>query len=76
MLIMCETKYKAQEFARSHCMQSFWQDSTGLCMCMMLRNGFSLHRRTLFCQKLPADSEEKLVACQQHVVVLKTKTIA
>jgi hypothetical protein len=76
MLIMWETKYKAQELARSHCMQSFWQDSTSLCMCMMLRNGFSLRRRTLFCQKLPADSEEKIAACQQHVVVLKTKWIA
>jgi len=76
MLIMCKTKYKTQELARLHCMQPFWQDSRGLCICMMLRNGFILHRRTSFCQKLLADSEKKLVACQQHVVVLKTKTIA
>jgi hypothetical protein len=40
---------------------------------MILRNGFLLHR-TLLCQKLPAEFEEKLIAFWQHVIGLhKTK---
>lgn len=34
---------------------------------MMQRNGFSLSKRALLCQKLPADFKQKLVALQQHV---------
>ena len=35
---------------------------------MMWRYGFLLHRRTLLCQKLPAEFEKKLVTFQQHVI--------
>ncbi|KAE8745947.1 hypothetical protein FOCC_FOCC007308 [Frankliniella occidentalis] len=37
----------------------------------MVRHGFSLHRRTSICQKLPADFEEKLVAFQRFVITLR-----
>jgi len=43
---------------------------------MMWRNGFLLHRRTLLCQKLLTEFEEKLVAFQQHVTgIHKTKEV-
>jgi len=54
---------------------AFIQDQHRL-VYMMWRTGFLLHGRTLLCQKLPAEFEEKLVAFQQHVIGLhKTKEI-
>jgi len=40
------------------------QGIMGWSLCMMLRNVFSLCRRTVLCQKLPADFEMKLAAFQ------------
>jgi hypothetical protein len=47
----------------------------GWCVYTRRRNELHLRRRTLLCQKLPADFEEKLFAFQQHVIGLKKKSL-
>jgi hypothetical protein len=64
-------KYKVRELCNSHITQHHFKASTGWCVRMMRRNGFSLRRKTLLCHSLPADFEEKLVAFQRHVIGLR-----
>lgn len=45
--------------------------STGWCVRMMRRAGFSLRRRTSLAQRLPSDFSEKLIKFQQYVIRLR-----
>jgi hypothetical protein len=66
-------KYKARELCKSHITQHHFKASTGWCVRMTRRNGFSLRKRTSLCHRLPADFEEKLVAFQRHVIGVRKK---
>jgi hypothetical protein len=59
--VTCETvKYKTWELAETHITWHYFNVSMGSCEHMMQMNGFSLRRRSLLCQTLPGDFEEKL----------------
>jgi hypothetical protein len=67
--IACDTiKYKTQQLVKFHITWHHFKASVGWCVRVMQSNGFSLHRRTLLCQKLPAGFEERLVTFQRHVI--------
>jgi hypothetical protein len=66
-------KYKARELCKSHITQHHFKASSGWCVRIMRRNGFSLRRRTSLCHRLAADFEEKLDVFQRHEIGLRKK---
>lgn len=63
---------KALEEAKNQGIGNF-KASFGWCRRFMIRNGFSLRRRTTICQKLPADFDQKLVSFQRYIMQLRKK---
>lgn len=63
---------KASEVAAVQGIQNF-KASNSWCTRFMIRQGFSLRRRTSVCQKLPPQFEEKLVSFQRYVMKLRTE---
>ena len=61
---------KVNEVARARNIQRHvFKANRGWVDCFMRCNGLSLRRCTAICQKLPTDFEEKLMNCQQHLIM-------
>lgn len=67
-------RFKALEIATSlNIPRGDFSASTGWCVRMMKRAGFSLRRRTSLAQRLPAFYDEKLIKFQRYVISLRKK---